>query len=228
MKNNNNSQKGRKKRNHLLFLMIGILLIIIGIAIFLFSYLKSEGYLGGSKKFGVIDEDVLVHMDPDSIPEDALFITRSRREYEDGTLRLVVPTLSVDTPIGDSTVPKGLEEKAGLYEVSQMPGEKGGNVSIAGHREIHDKVFYYLDEVEEGDYMYLVYQNTVFQYLFHSSSIMNPDDWSVIQRQGFDALTLTTCDPIGTTWYRLIVTGQLVDSFPYDSSYDFPATASDE
>lgn len=212
-----------KNRKYLIFILIGVILVSTGVLVFLLSYLADQGYIF-KKTFGVIDEDILIHVEEEDLPADALYITPDRREYKEGTMRLIVPVIGVDTPVGETTIPEGLQKMAGLYEFSQMPSEQGGNVSIAGHRDIHDKVFYALNEVSGGDYLYIIYDGIVYQYRFKEQKIVAPDDWSVISRQGYTALTLTTCDPIGTFANRLIVVGELVDSFEYEANYSFPAT----
>src|SRR5690348_2025174 len=113
-------------------------------------------------------------------------------------MTLIIPSIEVYTTVGESTLPERLQKMPGLYEFSQLPMEGDVNVSIAGHRDIHDKVFYYLDEVSEGDYLYLLYDGYVYRYLYKDTKIVSPNDWSVIKPQGFSCLTLTTCDPIGT------------------------------
>ena len=58
----------------------------------------------------------------------------------------------------------------GLFEYAQLPGETGGNVSIAGHRnwvrngQITDDVpFYYLDTLTDGDFLYLTDETHIYQ-----------------------------------------------------------------
>lgn len=218
-------QKNKKYR-FLAGAAIGLLLLLLGVVVLLFGYLKTNGYLSRQTALSKLPEDVLVHIDPSELPEGALYITGDREDYKDGELRLIIPALSVDTLVADSTLPEALREKPGLYEFSQMPMEVGGNVSIAGHRDIHDKVFYSLDQVASGDYFYLIYHGNVYQYQFERSQVVSPRDWSVIRRQGFTALTLTTCDPIGTAWNRLVVTARMVDAFAYTDDDSFPSTAS--
>lgn len=195
-------------------MVFGIFAVITGI------YLLSWNYLSPTQpeSLGVIDRDILINVPADQVPEDALYITPTRREY-DGTMNLIIPALELHTVIGTDTDADGLKNMPGLYEFSQMPDETGGNVSIAGHRDICGKEFYYLDKLLQGDYLYLVYNNNVYQYLYHDSAVVPATDWSVIQRQGFTCLTLTTCDPIGTSLKRLVIRSTLVDIQPYSEDF---------
>ncbi len=78
----------------------------------------------------------------------------------------------------------------------------------------------------EGDYLYLLYDGLVFQYLFRDFLIVSPENWDVIRPQGYPCLTLTTCDPIGTTISRLVVHGELVDWEEYSEAYNFVSNGS--
>lgn len=215
-------EKKNKKRKGFLFLLIGLAALILAAIIILVSYLYRSGILG-NKRYGVLYQDDLITVHFDDVPQDTLYITQDRKAYKDGSMRLVVPRLDLDTKVGADTIPKALEEMPGLYEVSQMPSEGDVNVSIAGHRDIGHKEFYAQDTIVDGDYMYLVYEGNVFQYLFYESKIVEADDWSVILRQGFSALTLTTCDPIGTRLNRLITVGKLVNIYPETSDITYPS-----
>lgn len=167
--------------------------------------------------------------DDGGFPQDTVFITEARKEYVSGTMRLIVPKLEIDIPILDGTSESTLLQGEGLYDYAQMPQEVGGNVSIAGHRnwirngQITDDVpFYYLHLLGPGDTLYLVYQDVIYQYVWDKTSIIEPDDWSVIYCQGFSCLTLTTCTPIGVADHRYVVRARQVDSFPYTEDYDYP------
>ena len=197
------------------FLVAGLLLILAGA--FYFVYTPSEQ----NSHFGVLSEEELIQLPFEELPPGALYITESRRAFERGGMRLVIPAIGVDTPVGESTLPDGLKEMPGLFEFSQLPGEGDVNVSIAGHRDIHDMVFYHLDKMDVGDYLYIVHDGVVFRYLYKDAAIVQPNDWDVIRPQGMSSLTLVTCDPIGTTLRRLVVRAELVDYQPLSDGYDF-------
>lgn len=154
----------------------------------------------------------------------------TRASYEDSSMRLVIPKLEIDLPVLNGTGVSTLLRGVGLYEGSQLPTEADGNVSIAGHRNDirHGKVidtfpFYRLNTLTEGDYLYLVYQETVYRYQWEGTWVIEPSDWTVIDNQGHSCLTLTTCTPIGVADHRLVVRGELVDTYPADTSNAFPS-----
>lgn len=212
-----------RKNKGILFLILGLLLIFLAFLFFFVRFLQDQGWWPGSQSFGVLPESVTVEIPYDELPADALYVTDERKSYQRGAMRLIVPSLDIDTLVGESTEPEVLEKMPGLYEVSQMPAWGDVNVSIAGHRDIYDMVFYSLDKLEEGDFLYLVYRGHVFQYLFRENTIVKPSDWDVIGRQGFSCLTLTTCDPIGTTLNRLIATSELIGIIPLTEDYQYLA-----
>lgn len=159
----------------------------------------------------------------DNLPHDKLFITVERQHYKAGDLRLVIPRISFDKGVEDSTSEADLERAPGLYAYAQLPGEGNRNVSIAGHRYKRD--FYYIDTVVTGDYMYLVDAEHVYRYLHESSFVIEPDDWGPIYSQGFSCLTTTTCTPIGISDHRLVVRGKLDAIFPYTEDFEFLMSA---
>lgn len=209
-----------QKRKRVLLLILGLLILFSGLYLLLTNSLSP-------KRFGIVAEDSLVQVPFEGLPEGTLYLTEARRAYGRGTMTLVIPAIDVNTPVGESTEPDYLKEMPGLYEFAQMPGYNDGNVSIAGHRDIHDMVFYALDKVAEGDYLYLLYQDRVYKYLYKDSKVVAPTDWSVIEPQGFSCLTLTTCDPIGTTLKRLILRAELVGIDPLSDSYPFDVHTAD-
>jgi LPXTG-site transpeptidase (sortase) family protein len=168
----------------------------------------------------------------DDLPTDKLFITAERRAYSDKELRLVIPVIDIDEPVYDGTDKATLNKGACLYEVSQLPGKGNRNVSIAGHRngvkngKITEIMFYHLDEVDEGDYLYLCDDEKVFRYLYEYSVVVAEDDWSEIYSKGYSSLTLTTCTPIGVADHRLIVSAALDGIFYKTENFDFTANNS--
>ena len=159
----------------------------------------------------------------DGLPHDKLFITVERQHYERGQMRLVIPRLSLDKDVGNGTSQAELKLGPCLYEYAQLPGTGNRNVSIAAHRVKKD--FYYLDEMTDNDYLYLVHAETVYRYVYESTTVVEQDDWGPIYSQGYSLVTLTTCTPIGVSDHRMIVRARLDESFPYTEDFVFEAVA---
>ncbi len=171
----------------------------------------------------------------DGLPTDKVFVTDTRKGYQSGDLRLIIPKLEVDEFILDGVDEQTLLQGEGLYDYAQLPGEGRSNTSIAGHRNwirggkiTLDQPFSFLDTLTEGDYLYLVYGESICQYLFEYQEVVEPDDWGPIFKTDHSCVTLTTCTPVGISDHRLIVRGALVDIFPLTDDYAYPANAEEE
>lgn len=199
-----------------IWLFAGISLFVMG-AICMIAAI----YYRTPSNFGAVDEQVLLQIPIDEIPEGSLYITESRKSYGDGSMQLIIPAIQLETNIGRSTEPDELEKNPGLYEFAQLPGPDNVNVSIAGHRDIFGQEFYSLDRITAGDHLYLVYEDLIYRYDYLDSKVVSPNEWEVIKPQGFSCLTLTTCDPIGSTRNRLIVRGVLKEIVEDTVGYEF-------
>ena len=171
----------------------------------------------------------------DGLPTDKVFVTDTRKSYRSGDLRLIIPKLEVDEYILNGVDEQTLLQGEGLYDYAQLPGEGRSNTSIAGHRNwirggkiTLDQPFSFLDTLTEGDYLYLVYGENIYQYLFEYQEVVEPDDWGPIYKTDHSCVTLTTCTPVGVSDHRLIVRGALVDIFPLTDDYAYPANAEEE
>lgn len=157
-------------------------------------------------------------------PVGKLVVTTDREAYENGNLRLVIPSLDQDVLVQNNVDTESLRSGPGLYEYSPLPApDTNANVSIAGHRDIEGAEFYYIDRLTDGDLMYLVYQEKVYIYQYESTQIIQSDDWNPIACKDYPCLTLTSCDPIGTFINRIVVTGRLVDVWEMNSQVMFAA-----
>ena len=157
-------------------------------------------------------------------PVGKLVVTTDREAYENGNLRLVIPSLDQDVLVQNNVDTESLRSGPGLYEYSQLPApDTNANVSIAGHRDIEGAEFYYIDRLTDGDLMYLVYQEKVYIYQYESTQIIQSDDWNPIACKDYPCLTLTSCDPIGTFINRIVVTGRLGDVWEMNSQVMFAA-----
>ncbi|NCB64242.1 MAG: class E sortase, partial [Clostridia bacterium] len=171
----------------------------------------------------------------DLLPAGKLVITKERAAYSDGGLTLRVPALDLKRTIWNGTAADVLSRGVGLYEYAQLPGEGNCNVSLAGHRNGVDKngritdhaPFYYVDTLKEGDYLYLSDSGHVYRYLYASTEVVEPDDWSPIYVTEGSYLTITSCTPIGVSDHRIVVRSALDGIFDFRSDFDYlPARAS--
>lgn len=125
--------------------------------------------------------------------------------------QLFIPKLGYISPIVLGTDDESLKGGVGLYEGygTVKPGETG-HVVLSGHR---DTVFRGLDQLKQGDKVYVVYNNKKFTYQIRKYWRTNPDDRTVIVPISQPVLTLTTCYPfdyIGDAPERYIIRSELI------------------
>lgn len=165
----------------------------------------------------------------DGLPVGKWVITPERKSYVEDSLTLYIPALNVTRAVHDGTTAAALSRGVGLYEYAQLPGEGNRNVSIAGHRNGLDQngnitdhaPFYYVDQLQNGDYLYLYDSRYIYRYVYEKTWVVEADDWSPIATTGDSCLTITSCTPIGVSDHRIVVRGLLDKIIDYSSDYDF-------
>lgn len=165
----------------------------------------------------------------DELPVGVWAITEERQAYVEDSLTLYIPCINITRAVHDGTDEATLNRGVGLYEYAQLPGEGNRNVSMAGHRNGIDKngnitpyaPFYYIDQVGEGDYLYLYDSEHVYRYLYEKTWVVEPDDWGPIATAGYSCMTITSCTPIGVSDHRIVVRGTLDQIFDYTEDFDF-------
>lgn len=156
-----------------------------------------------------------------TLPYDQLFITPTRQAYEAETMQLKIPVLEIDEPVYDKTDEDTLKNGPCLYEYAQLPSEEGANVSIASHRIKKRGGFLDIDQLKEGDLLYLIYENTIYKYIYDTTQMVEENDWSVVYRKEGPCVTLTSCEPALNPTHRIVVTAKLLETLPYDTEYVF-------
>lgn len=112
----------------------------------------------------------------------------------------------------------------GHYPGTQGPAERG-NFAIAAHRQTHGQVFWDIDKLSHGDYLYLQTREGHYTYRYRTTKIVHPSASEVLlpvpyqaENQATESLmTMTSCDPPFTTHMRIIVSAQLHFWRPLDA-----------
>ncbi len=126
---------------------------------------------------------------------------------QDQITRVVIPKIHLDVLMTDGTSRKALIAGPGHVEHTAVPGELG-NAAIAGHR---DTFFRHLNELAEGDDIFVRRSGYEYHYVVTSKRIVGPRDLSVLSPSTDQRLTLITCYPtyyIGPAPKRLVVTAE--------------------
>lgn len=117
---------------------------------------------------------------------------------------LDVPRLGLTTPVIEGDNETMLKRAVGHLPDTPLPWA-GGNSAIAGHR---DGLFRPLKDIAIGDEIVFRSPREVRAYRVTATSIVQPDDLSVLDATERDALTLITCYPfryVGNAPQRFIV-----------------------
>jgi sortase A len=117
---------------------------------------------------------------------------------------LDVPRLNLTTPVIEGDDETTLKRAVGHLPDTPLPWEDG-NTAIAGHR---DGLFRPLKDIKVGDEIRFRTSQDEYRYRVTATSIVRPDDLSVLASRGAASLTLITCYPfyfVGNAPKRFIV-----------------------
>jgi sortase A len=117
---------------------------------------------------------------------------------------LDVPRLQLSTPVIEGDDTRTLKRAVGHLPDTPTPWEDG-NSAVAGHR---DGLFRPLKDVRVGDEIRFRTTRDQFRYRVTKTTIVLPDDVSVLRKQGTSTLTLITCYPfyyVGAAPQRFVI-----------------------
>lgn len=165
-----------------------VLAVLLGFA--LLSYPIISNYLYEQRQDGVIERYETLAQDTalDETRKKALEAARKyNRQLASGVVSLEDPFLTATTPEKDGT--------------------QSSILDIAGHRGYRGiPYFRYLDDLEEGDLVYLTNFWGTMTYTVMETAVIQPDDIDAILIQnGRDMLTLLTCHPYTVGTQRLLI-----------------------
>ncbi len=124
--------------------------------------------------------------------------------------RVVIPRIGVDQIVVEGVGRNDLKKGPGHYPQTPLPGQPG-NAAIAGHRTTYGQPFHRVDELAPGDEIIVTTLQGTFRYEVSGTEIVLPSAVEVIDDQGDDRLTLTSCHPKYSARQRIIVSALLVD-----------------
>lgn len=117
---------------------------------------------------------------------------------------LDIPRLKLSTPVIEGDDDRALKRAVGHLPDTPLPWE-GGNSAMAGHR---DGLFRPLKDVKVGDEIRFRDTQKAYRYKVTKTSIVMPDDLSVLAPEAGAHLTLITCYPfyyVGAAPKRFVV-----------------------
>ena len=138
--------------------------------------------------------------------------------------RLIIPKLNIGVPIrfdvALSDVMSAMNNGVAHYRIagaSAYPGEIG-NFVITGHSagDIYSSnpykyIFSGLERLEDGDLIYVNYNSVRYTYQVVKKEVVEPSNVAaLVVNTDKPLITLVTCTPLGTSRYRLLVTGEQI------------------
>lgn len=138
--------------------------------------------------------------------------------------RLIIPKLNIDVPIrfgvALADVMSAMNNGVAHYRIagaSAYPGEVG-NFVVTGHSagDVYSSnpykyIFSGLERLEEGDLIYVNYESTRYTYRVTKKEVIEPNNVAALTAStDKPIITLVTCTPLGTSRYRLLVTGEQI------------------
>ena len=138
--------------------------------------------------------------------------------------RLIIPKLNIDVPIRFdvllSDVMSAMNNGVAHYRIagaSAFPGEVG-NFVITGHSagDVYSSnpykyIFSGLERLNDGDLIYVNYNSVRYTYRVIKKEVIEPSNVAaLVVNTDKPLITLVTCTPLGTSRYRLLVTGEQI------------------
>jgi LPXTG-site transpeptidase (sortase) family protein len=131
-------------------------------------------------------------------------------------MKITIPKIELEYVVLEGTDSVTLKKGAGHESVTPLPGEEG-RCTISGHRTTYGAPFNRVDELEEGDLIYLETQdNKSYVYAVTALEIVKPTDVWILESTGKEELLLTTCHPKYSARTRLIIISELVELFDFE------------
>lgn len=214
-----------KKNKRSLKKIIGIILIVVGLAVLLFvpatwlygymvqRELPAEFERETSDALA-LNQEVLTDLEGAAEMEKLRQLAIAyieQLEYQQTIAQLEIPKIGLNMIVVEGTDESALRKGAGHIEGTSLPG-MGGNFAVAGDRVLWGGPFLNLDELGEGDEIFVRTPYGKFSYIVTTNFIIDPEDSSVLQPGGEEIITLVTCDPPWGTSHRLIIQARLTSA----------------
>lgn len=144
---------------------------------------------------------VKVEMQDDNIKEETKeenkspLINTNKTEEEKSIIQknwyLNIPIISLEAEISEGTTEKVMDKYIGHFEETMT---KNGNIGLAAHNRGYPvNYFSNLKKLKEGDEIFYKYYEFEQTYIVEKNTIIKDTDWSWLQDDKTNKLTLITC-----------------------------------
>jgi len=208
--------------NGRLFTIMGLILILLGISALLFSYgpiaYQEFAYwwrnqqlltnLSNADQSNLLDSSNLLPLEP-----------------VDSNFGIVIPKIAANAPIVANVDPynpaiyqQQLARGVAQAQGTGLPDEdktiflfahSSGDILMA---QRYNSVFYLLNKLTIGDPINIYYQDQPYHYQVTAVKTVAPDSIDYLTNAPDTDLILMTCTPPGTTWKRLLVMAEKLES----------------
>jgi len=128
--------------------------------------------------------------------------------------KLTIPRIDMELVSREGADPQSLENGPGHISETPLPGDTG-RCTLSGHRTTYGSPFNRVDELVEGDLIYLeTIKGELFIYAVTGMDIVNPEDVYILEGSAKKELLLTTCHPKYSGAKRLVIISELVNLYP--------------
>lgn len=224
-------KKAEKQISYLITSIRGLFLLVIMtmltvLALAFYGYQEAQKNImipdikvGTSTKLGDFNKDKTLHADYDTTQIKSVGIqnyTEALASYQEnvnqwGIGKLVIPGVSIDLPVLAGLSNSNLLTGAATFQENQQMGQ--GNYVLMSHNLVGaNALLNNMDQLKNGDVMYLTDFNQVYQYKVTRNEVIEETEISVLDETTNKELTLIRCEGDIGTIYRRVVQGELITS----------------
>ncbi|MEE0873133.1 MAG: class C sortase [Ruminococcus sp.] len=171
-----------------------------------FSQEDLDGYFSVAKKY---NDALATDVSTDDSKLSILSHYDEILDLDDGVMGYVeIPSINVRLPIYHGESEDVLTKGAAHLEHTSFPiGGENTHACISAHCGYPTQKFFDdIDELENGDEIYIYVLDRTLKYSVIGTDVVEPDDSSKLEVvKGKDLLTLVTCTPYGVNSHRLLV-----------------------
>ena len=130
--------------------------------------------------------------------------------------KITISKINVEWIVNEGADVPTLKKGPGHIPETPLPGEEG-RCTISGHRTTYGAPFNKIDELKNGDLIYLEALNGIrYVYKVTSFQVIKPTFVEILIGTDKKELLLTTCYPEYSSRERLVVIAEQVTIFPFD------------
>jgi sortase A len=125
----------------------------------------------------------------------------AQRETRSAPPSLWIPRLHLRSRI---FAPSQLDSGPAWWPITGRPGG-GDTIAVAGHRTTHSRPFYFLERLQRGDTIQIVYRGRTYGYRVSRTRVISAKNLHIADAVGHERVLLTACTPRGSAKFRLVI-----------------------